>query len=86
MRRSFRTRGCFFGGIPKVGTLGWYAMPQHGIENVVVDWLQRSRADTSERDARWGLDAGSKCHCSICPNGATHTSPGCKPWELHPRE
>ena len=25
-----------------------------------------------------------KRHRSICPNGATHTSPGCKPWEPHP--
>ena len=28
MRRSFRTRVCFSGGIPRVGTLGWYAMPR----------------------------------------------------------
>ena len=51
----------------------------HGIGNVVVDWPQRSRADTSERDARWGMDTRSKCHCSICPNGATHTSPRHRP-------
>ena len=42
----------------------------HGIGNVVVDWPQRSRADTSERDARWGMDTGSKCHRPICPDGA----------------
>jgi hypothetical protein len=27
-----------------------------------------------------------KRHRSICPNGATHTSPGCQPWESHTRE
>ena len=31
MRRSFRTRSCFFGWIPRVGTLGWYAMPLQGM-------------------------------------------------------
>ena len=31
MRRSFRTRGFFAGGIPRVCTLGWYAMPRQGI-------------------------------------------------------
>ena len=61
MRRSFRTRVCFAGWIPRVGTLGWYAMPiqgmgwgtwlGHGIGKVVVGWPQRSRADTLERDA-----------------------------------
>ena len=37
MRRSFRTRGFFVGSIPRVGTLGWYAMPPsgHGIGHVV---------------------------------------------------
>ena len=33
-----------------------------------------------------GMDMGSKCHRAICPNGAMHTSPGCQPWEPHPRE
>ena len=32
MRRSFRTRGCFSGWIPRVGTLGWYAMPLQGMD------------------------------------------------------
>ena len=32
MRRSFRMRGCFSGWIPKVGTLGWYAMPLQGMD------------------------------------------------------
>ena len=32
MRRSFRTRVCFDGWIPRVGTLGWYAMPRQGME------------------------------------------------------
>ena len=27
-----------------------------------------------------------KRHRSLCPNGATHTSPGHPPWEPHPRE
>ena len=31
MRRSFRTLVSFAGGIPRVGTLGWYAMPRQGI-------------------------------------------------------
>ena len=31
MRRSFRTRGCFSGLIPRVCTLGWYAMPRQGM-------------------------------------------------------
>ena len=31
MRRSFRTRGYFFGLIPRVCTLGWYAMPRQGM-------------------------------------------------------
>ena len=31
MRRSFRTRGCFSGWVPRVGTLGWYAMPIQGM-------------------------------------------------------
>ena len=34
----------------------------------------------------WGEDTRSKRRRSICPNGATHTSPGCQPWEPHPRE
>jgi hypothetical protein len=48
-------------GFPGFCTLGWYAMPiqgmgwgtwlGHGIGKVVVDWPQRSRADTLERDA-----------------------------------
>jgi hypothetical protein len=33
-----------------------------------------------------GMDMGSKCHRAICPNGAMHTSPGCQPWEPHPKE
>ena len=32
MRRSFRTRVSFSGWIPRVGTLGWYAMPPSGHE------------------------------------------------------
>ena len=46
MRRSFRTRVSFSGWIPRVGTLGWYAMPLqgmvtdtrfgHGIGNVLI--------------------------------------------------
>ena len=32
MRRSFRMRGCFSGWIPKVCTLGWYAMPLQGMD------------------------------------------------------
>ena len=31
MRRSFRTRSCFAGWVPRVGTLGWYAMPRQGM-------------------------------------------------------
>ena len=31
MRRSFRTRSCFAGWVPRVGTLGWYAMPIQGM-------------------------------------------------------
>jgi hypothetical protein len=31
MRRSFRTRVCFARWIPRVGTLGWYAMPYQGM-------------------------------------------------------
>ncbi len=31
MRRSFRTRVSFSGWIPRVGTLGWYAMPHQGM-------------------------------------------------------
>ena len=31
MRRSFRTQVCFAGSIPRVGTLGWYAMPRQGM-------------------------------------------------------
>ncbi len=31
MRRSFRTRVCFSGWSPRVGTLGWYAMPRWGM-------------------------------------------------------
>ena len=31
MRRSFRTRGFFAGEIPRVCTLGWYAMPRQGM-------------------------------------------------------
>ena len=31
MRRSFRTRGYFSGWVPRVCTLGWYAMPIQGI-------------------------------------------------------
>jgi hypothetical protein len=27
-----------------------------------------------------------KRHRPICPNGAMHTSPGCQPWEPHPRD
>jgi hypothetical protein len=78
MRRSFRTRVSFAWWIPRVGTLSWYAMPRWGMGTKTWwrDWLQRSRADTSERDARLGMDAGSKCHCSICPNGAPHTRQG----------
>ena len=38
MRRSFRTRVCFYGWSPRVCTLGWDAMPCQGmgISNVVV--------------------------------------------------
>ena len=31
MRRSFRTRGFFVEEIPRVCTLGWYAMPRQGM-------------------------------------------------------
>ena len=31
MRRSFRTQVYFAGGIPRVCTLGWYAMPRQGM-------------------------------------------------------
>ncbi len=31
MRRSFRTRVSFSGRIPRVCTLGWYAMPRWGM-------------------------------------------------------
>ena len=37
MRRSFRTLVCFFGRVPRVGTLGWYVMPIQGIESET--WL-----------------------------------------------
>jgi hypothetical protein len=71
-------RFLFSGWIPRVGTLGWYAMPRWGMGSKTSwrNWLQRSRTDTLERDARWGMNAGSKCHCSICPNGATHARQG----------
>jgi len=29
----------------------------------------------------WGEDTRLKRRRSICPNGATHTSPGCQPWD-----
>ena len=38
MRRSFRTQVSFSGWIPKVYTLGWYAMPQQGMESET--WLR----------------------------------------------
>ena len=38
MRRSFRTRICFSGWIPRVGTLGWYAMPFQGMGSVPWFW------------------------------------------------
>jgi hypothetical protein len=69
MRRSFRTRVCFSG----VDSQGWHpglvceAPSGHGIGTVVFEWLQRSRVDTSGRDAYWGMDAGSKYHRAICP-------------------
>jgi hypothetical protein len=33
MRRSFRTRVCFFGVNSQGCTLGWYAMPIQGMES-----------------------------------------------------
>ena len=45
MRRSFRTRGCLSGWIPRVCTLGWYAMPlqgmgsETGLGHGVGNWL-----------------------------------------------
>ena len=39
--------GFFSGRIPRVCTLGWYAMPRWGMGSKTWwrDWLQRSRAD-----------------------------------------
>ena len=34
------------------------------------DWFQRSDTNPKGRDVPWGMDAGSKCHCPICPVGA----------------
>jgi hypothetical protein len=49
MRRSFRTRISFSGGIPRVGTLGWYAMPLHGIRSEPWSTLRQD-----------GIEPGSK--------------------------
>ena len=61
MRRSFRTRVSFSGWIPRVCTLGWYAMPRWGMGSGtwLGDWLQRSRSDTSGRDAPLGHGRGN---------------------------
>ena len=61
MRRSFRTRVSFSGWIPRVCTLGWYAMPRWGMGSGTWwrDWLQRSRSDTSGRDAPLGMGSGT---------------------------
>ena len=51
MRRSFRTRGFFAGGIPRVCTLGWYAMPPQGMGSDT--WLAGPVSGT-----RWGSGIG----------------------------
>ena len=62
MRRSFRTRGCFSGWIPRVGTLGWYAMPLQGMDRergrrsgvgdaIGAPYRKRPRGSVSE--TRW---------------------------------
>jgi hypothetical protein len=62
MRRSFRTRGCFSGWIPRVCTLGWYAMPLQGMDRergrrsgvgdaIGAPYRKRPRGSVSE--TRW---------------------------------
>ena len=60
MRRSFRTRGFFAGGIPRVCTLGWYAMPRQGILTATRGRRGASGlAGTSGLARGWrGADAG----------------------------
>jgi hypothetical protein len=88
MRRSFRTRVNFSGWIPRVGTLGWYAMPRQGmgsemwfggrgIGNVVIDWLQWNCADTLGRDALMGHGRGIENVVADLPQRG-HTNPMCR--------
>ena len=51
MRRSFRTRGFCAGEIPRVCTLGWYAMPPQGMGSDT--WLAGPVSGT-----RWGSGIG----------------------------
>ena len=70
MRRSFRTRVSFSGSIPRVCTLGWYAMPRraHGIGNV-ADGLT-SPVDEGRRTknpclvAQFEFNLSDRCFCS----------------------
>ena len=62
MRRSFRTRVSFSGWIPRVGTLGWYAMPLqgmvtdtrlgHGIANVLILRQHGIESNTKNRSEK----------------------------------
>ena len=88
--------------VPRVGTLGWYALPPSGQFAVprampclvcvaplgqIEQWHFGSRvhAPTGHRVPtcrRGAVGANSATTFSIpCPKGASHTSPGCKPWE-----
>jgi hypothetical protein len=82
-------RGFVFPGwIPRVGTLGWYARPLQGMG--LEPWCSSGSngAALTHRDAMpigaWTRDRNTIVQFALV--GATHTSPGCQPWEPHPRE
>ena len=54
MRRSFRTRVFFSGWVPRVCTLGWYAMPRQGMgfETRFDIEVERNRTGLKRRSAR----------------------------------
>jgi hypothetical protein len=62
MRRSFRTRVSFSGRIPRVCTLGWYAMPRWGMGSKRGGGIGSNGAAPTRWNAmpRWGMDAGSE--------------------------
>jgi hypothetical protein len=64
MRRSFRTQVSFSGRIPRVCTLGWYAMPHQGMRSKTGSTLRQNAFEPHSKDVRRNIRCAARRHCS----------------------